>query len=130
MERSRADAHHLDVNRVDQSHVALREGHRDEKGGGERDEEDLKELLPLLSEDREDGSRVLGRVVVLVDEPEGVDLVRCAVVDVEEVVEGDLPRGEAEWVRPGEGEEGLSLLVELEVEAEGRPNEHVGCGER
>lgn len=63
---------------VAQRHPHLGKGHGDEERRRERDEEDLEHFLVLLGEDGEDGGRVLGRVVVHVDKPERVDLVRSA----------------------------------------------------
>lgn len=63
---------------VAQRHPALAERHGDDERREERDGEDLEQLLVLLGQDGEDGGWVLGRVVVLVDEPQRVNLVRGA----------------------------------------------------
>lgn len=61
------------------------------------------------------------------DEPKRVNLVRSAVVAIERIVERELPRHEAERVRPGKVEEDVGLAVVLEDEHEAAAGDHVGC---
>ncbi len=93
----------LDVKSVANSEPHFDERHLGRDGGGEEgDDEDFDDFLVVVSQDGEDGGWVFGGVMLTVDEPEEVEFVAGAVVEVEPVVECDLPPADLKGCSPGE----------------------------
>jgi len=80
--------------------------------------------LTRFGENGEDGSGVLGGVMMLVDSPEEIDFMGQAMVTVEEIVESDFPKCKLERVVPIKRVEWLIILIVSKSESESGSNNH------